>query len=385
MNSLIQLTRIKKYTDEQQLPLSTYKNRWKSLALSMKFLGLKFEKRFTPHIIFMLIAEKIFTIFFIYENIIILTSTSSRVHWIIFIYFVFFHFVNIFSLYYFHMKKKKITANLNNLYKVSGISSETCTKSRSMLIKVCLVWLNSIVYNVVAYLNIANKKFQLVTINEIFNINSDDYRADIITFGLCFFGNFVIANQFHFLLLYFCSICKDFEYSFVLIRKKIAEKRTPKQINEASFKYMQISAMVNEIESIYSPILFLWSAFVVGNVVFMIGSYLQRMKSSINMTDIITFFCCTGFQLLLFCNVCLSSSNMNREAKKFAMSLYKLSLFINDPSIQQFAFQFSVEILQDLPNFSAWNMFCIDNNLTMTIFSAVVTYGLVMYQFSSKE
>ncbi|XP_023220259.1 uncharacterized protein LOC111622155 [Centruroides sculpturatus] len=385
MNSLIQLNKIRKFTDEEEIYLFTYRNRWKSLTMCMKFLGLKFEKRFTPHIIFMLIAEKIYTIFFIYENIITLSNYSfSLVNWIIFIYFVFFHFVNIFSLYHFHLNKKKITAKLNNLYEVSGISRETCIKSRSMLIKVCLIWLNSIVFNAIVCLHISGKRFQL-GVKEVFHINFDDYRADIITFFSYFYGNFVIPIQFQFLLLYFCSICKDFEYSFALIRKNLADKRTPKQINEASYKYIQILAMVNDIESIYSPVLFLWSTSIVGNVIFMIGGYLQRMTSSIDMTDVISFFCCTGFQFLLFSNVCFSSSNMNREAKKFAMSIYKASLSINDQAVRQFAFQFSMEILQDLPNFSAWNMFCIDNNFTMAIFSAVVTYGLIIFQFSSKQ
>ncbi|XP_023213270.1 uncharacterized protein LOC111616070 [Centruroides sculpturatus] len=385
MNSLIHLDKIKKFTDEEEIQLSTYGNRWKSLAMSMKFLGLKLEKRFTPHIIFMLIAAKIFAIYFIYKNIILLTNySSSLVNWMIFAYYLFRLSINVFLLYHFHLNKKKIMSKLNDLYEVSGISREISNKSRSMLIKVCIIWFSSIVTNIVNYLIITKKKFKFNSTKQIFHTNFDDYRGDIIEFLPHFVSSVTITLQFYFLLLHFSSICKDFEYSFVLVRKKLVDNCNPKEIKAASFKYMQISGIINDIENIYSPVLFLWSTLIVGNVIFSIGHHLQNVMS-FTLSDMIILFYFYGVQFLLFSDICFSSSNMNREAKTFAMSLYKSSLSIDDPAIQQFAFRFSVEILQDLPNFSAWNMFYIDNNLTMTIFSAVVTYGLVMYQFSRKE
>ncbi|XP_067132202.1 gustatory and odorant receptor 22-like [Centruroides vittatus] len=292
--------------------------------------------------------------------------------------------IDIFSFYYFHGTKQTILSKINSINEI--IQAETSEGHNKLLIlKCCLIWITSLAWFLAIHFSITKARYKENDINKLvsrhlFHYEDEECLLLHLTF-FCFVFFIVIGNNF--LLLFFSSVCKEIESVFKLISKSLLiEDRLSQTIAEAQVKYKKLTCIVNDLNDIYSSILLFWTVFVSGNVIFQIGYILNIDKSDLTIFDILVVVFNAGVKFLLFSVVCCSSSYVTKVANDVVNDIYEISLKSDDKWIEEKTFRFSVISLQNLPKFSGYNMINVNTSLLLTIVSVIVTYTVLLIQFS---
>lgn len=360
------------------------RNNWKPLLNSMSIWSWKFDNsKFSLSGIVMIIGfvGNILYKFFGLMFVLIWRDNLLNVFFSLSLLFV--TIITMIIFYRFQLKKEKILICLIKIFKISNGRNW----KYFLLIRVMSIWINFVLFNVLiivifTFCNDDQFNYTWILRADFAKDHSETFKRGISCFYESMRSVFVMMPL-NFSLILFVVICKEIEYAFQYLHTKSCNVTVISMETTPIIKmYLELMEIANEIEDIFSPVLFLFSVCV--------GTYIMLELSVIititmKLLNIINFICFSCFPLCMFCDVCVSSSKVTESATKLGRRFYSLSVYSNDILTKLECFQFFVKSTQDLPYFSAWNIFPINNSLLLTVFSVALTYTLVIYQFKSGD
>ncbi|XP_067131904.1 uncharacterized protein [Centruroides vittatus] len=355
--------------------------KWNLLLSVMSIFGLKLRgKGFRLGGIVSLISTKLLVCFSVFRVIESVVDGEDFVDICLRVFFVSTQLIAVVTCYRFHLDRVKIRSLIRNVYRISGSSG--IDKNR-LTVRIAAILLHFVLFNtcnVLAVVLFGSDFVSDLNIKFIYEEISENSWC-ILYLSISFLYSVVIIMVQNLNFLFFELICQELANAFRTLRRETVEpngdgKTIPRIIAEAG----QLIECVEETRNTYSIQLFLWTVLVGGNVMLRFGRFL-KFRNYNTWVHYAKIFLISNFLFFQFVKICFATSRVCEEGKALCSAIDRKSKSYCN-KIQEYAFHFYMETWHEFPNFSAWGMFAVDKSLILTLAGALLTYIVIVYQFS---